>query len=99
MSNSVIESPKFNEVGILEHDGAVVCREYMVEKSGTLFDLTAGTQGYVESLVSLNPEFATEPILIVDGAILAEPQKAVEHITLVPELERYLIEQTPPTQE
>lgn len=99
MSNSVIESPKFNEVGNLERDGEVICREYMVDDGVTLFDLTTGTQRYVDSLVEISPDFAASPILIVDGATLADAAKAVEHISSVPDLGRYLIEQTPPTQE
>ncbi len=91
--------PRLSEVGILEHEGVVVCREYLVERSGTLFDLTTGTQGYVDSLIDLNPEFAVEPILIVDGATLAESKLAVDHISRVPDLGKYLIEQLPLAQE
>jgi hypothetical protein len=89
-----IEGSQFSEVGILERDGSVLCREYMVQRSGVLFDLTAGTQEYVDSLVRLNPEFATEPILIVDGEILAQAQIAAEHLARVPDIERYLVEQS-----
>ncbi len=90
-----IEGSRFNEVGILEHEGSVVCREYMVERSGVLFDLTAGTQGYFDSLLTVNPDFAAEPILIVDGSTLADAAKAVDHISKMPDLDRYLIEQAP----
>ena len=90
---------RFSEVGILEHEGEVVCREYLVEREGVIFDLTAGAQGYVDSLIALNPEFAAEPILIVDGATLARAESAIGHISTVPDLGKYLIEQTPPALE
>lgn len=85
------------EVGNVEDEaGGVSCREYIVFDRATdrLFDLTAGTSSYVQDLIRLNPDYATEHILVVDPHILADPDVAANQISQTPNLGEYLIEQS-----
>lgn len=85
------------EIGNVEDEvGVISCREYIVFDRATdkLFDLTAGTSTYVQDLIRLNPDYATEHILVVDPHILADADVAADQISQAPNLGDYLIEQS-----
>ena len=89
------------EIGNVEGEGGVIsCREYIVFDRTTdrLYDLTAGTSDYVEELVRLSPDYATEHILVVDPHLLADADVAADQISRTPNLGEYLIEQAEPDQ-